>query len=174
MANMTKTGFAYLSLATALTLGGAGLLRAEAPSTGEHGRGSEWRSERLARILNLTDDQQASWKSMREQHRTEMEPLRQEGRDLHQKLRATMDAPNPDPAAVGTAMLALKQHREKMKAAETAFEGRLTSLLTPEQKTKYEALRAAHGSGRGYRGGWRAHPPAEANPDNPPGGQTEG
>jgi Spy/CpxP family protein refolding chaperone len=171
---MTTKGLKYLSAVAALTVVGAGPLRAEATSTGPRGQRGVGRSERLAKILDLTEEQQASWKSLHEQHRTDMQPLREEAHDLHQKLRAAMDAPNPDAAAVGAAMLAMKQHREKVQAAETAFQGQLSSLLTPEQKTKYDALRSAHGFGRGHWGGPRMRAPSGTSPESRPEGPTEG
>jgi len=167
---MTQRAFIHLSLAAAIATAGAGLAWADARGAGPRGRGGAARGERLATYLGLNEEQQASWKSLHEQHDTEMQPLREEGRHLHQKLRATMDAPAPDPAAVGAATLALKQHREKMRAAQKAFEGQLTSVLTPEQKTKFEAFRAAHRHGHGGRGGWKGQSPAEESPDNPPNG----
>jgi hypothetical protein len=84
-----------------------------------------------------------------------MEPLRQEGRDLHVRLRAAMKADNPDPATVGSAVLALKQHREKAEAARTAFHSRLAGVLNDEQKAKFEALTARHGGRWGGRWGRR-------------------
>ena len=101
---------------------------------------------------------------MWQQHKTEMEPLRQEGRGLRQNLKTAMDVENPDPATVGAATLALKQHRDKMKAAQEAFTGRLTALLTPEQKTKFDAFKALRG-GPGYgRGIGRRHASQSSTP----------
>jgi len=102
-----------------------------------------------------------------------MEPLMQEGRELHQRLRAAMDAENPDPAAVGAATLALKQHREKVKAAHEAFGERLKGVLSDEQKAKFEAFKTAHRAGPGRRGGFKGHRgpkggrPAESTPAAP-------
>ncbi|HEX9202874.1 MAG TPA: periplasmic heavy metal sensor [Vicinamibacteria bacterium] len=136
------------------------------------GRG-EARFQRMAEYLGLTEEQQATWKSLHEQQKTEMEPLMQEGRELHQRLRTAMDAQNPDPAAVGAATLALKQHREKVKAAHEAFGERLKGVLSDEQKAKFEAFKTAHRAGPGRRGGFKGHRgpkggrPAESTPAAP-------
>ena len=133
-------------------------------------RGPERRLGRAADYLGLSADQQANWKSLFEQHKAEIEPLRQERHQLHERLKAAMSAENPDPTAVGEATLALKSHREKMKAAHQAFETRLASTLTPEQKTKFEALKAAHHAHR-HRGRQRGHqdgPPDPEAPGKPP------
>jgi len=137
---------------------------------GPRGRG-EGRGERMAEYLGLTDEQKATWKSLHEQHKAEMQPLRQQGRELHQGLREAMDAPNPDAQVVGEASLALKAHREKVRASRDAFEKRLTGILTPEQKTKFEAFKAA----RGHRGpGGRRGPGGGKPAGGPPEPPTEG
>jgi len=183
---MGTRGLAGLSLGIAVALVGAGVARADAPGENGRGRGGEWRAERLAKVLGLSAEQQASWKSLHEQHQTEMQPMRQEGRDLYQKLKATMEVQNPDPAAVGSAMLAVKQHREKVMNAEKAFRGQLEALLTPEQKTKFDAIGAARGFGHGRWGGRGGHGPGGARQkggsdetpdgalDNPPDGVIRG
>jgi Spy/CpxP family protein refolding chaperone len=168
---MKKT-LGFVALAAALAAGGTALVAA-APDEG--GRGHRGRGERhfgrLAEYLGLSEDQKATWKSLQEQHRTEMEPLWQEGRTLHEQLRKATDAAKPDAAAVGKATLALKQHREKVRASREAFEGQLASTLTDEQKTKFEAFKAARGEGRrgghGRRGG-PGRPGPEGEPDSLP------
>ena len=159
------------TLAVAVLAGGSALVTAQATQgpggPGRHGRGDGM--GRIVEYLGLTAEQQATWKSLHEQHRTDMQPLREEGRELFQRLKAATDAENPDPATVGSATLALKQHREKVKAAQQAFEAQLTSILTPEQKTKFEAFKASHPRG-GMRGGHRGRPgPGFGAPDQPAG-----
>lgn len=143
-----------IGAALAFTLAGlAGLaLAAPAPPEGAAGsRGPSGRpalGARLAEYLGLSEPQKASFREMHEQHRTEMEPLRAEGRELRRKLREATEAPSPDATAVGEATLALRAHHEKVKAQRTAFEQKLTAQLTPEQKQKWDALRAAREFGR--------------------------
>jgi Spy/CpxP family protein refolding chaperone len=133
-----RLGFSILGVALSV----APILAATPPADG--GPSGEGHLQRVADHLGLTADQQAAWKSLFEQHKAETAPLRQEGRELHERLKAAVSTENPDPTAVGAATLALKEHRQKVKAAHSAFETRLTSTLTPEQKTKFEALKAAH------------------------------
>ena len=80
-------------------------------------------------------------------------------------VRTLMEQESPDATAVGTAMLALKQHQTKMKASHLAFEAKLKSMLTPEQKLKFEAFKAAREAGPRHDGpgGFAGHP-------MPPGG----
>jgi Spy/CpxP family protein refolding chaperone len=160
--------------ATALAAGvlGAGAILVTAGPQGpaHQGRGEGGRYQRMAEYLGLTEEQQASWKSLHEQHKTEMEPLREEGRELHERLRAAIEAENPDPTAVGTATLALKQHREKARAARQAFKEKLTSTLTPEQKTRFDAFKASHRGGPGRPGEFRGQRgPRPGGPTSQPG-----
>jgi Spy/CpxP family protein refolding chaperone len=167
---MNSKLFGISMLGVALGLTPVMAVSAEAPADSGQTRGGERRLGRAADYLGLTADQQATWKSLFEQHKAEIEPLRQEGHQLHERLKAAMSAQNPDPTAVGEATLALKNHREKMKAAHTAFQTRLTSTLTPEQKTKFEALKAAHHAHRhrGWRGGHQDGQPNPEAPGKPP------
>src|SRR5713226_3652880 len=162
-------GISILGVALAVTpvlaVGG------EAPADAGQSRGAEKHLGRAAEYLGLTADQQATWKSLFEQHKAEIQPLRQERLQLHDRLKAAVSAENPDPTAVGEATLALRKHREKMKAVHQAFETRLTGTLTPEQKTKFEALKAAHHAHRHHGAGPRRHQdgqPAPEAPQNPP------
>ena len=150
----------------------------EAPEPGRRGGYSEARFQRMAEYLGLTEEQQATWKSLHKQEKTEMQPLMQEGRELHQRLTAAMDAENADPSAVGTAALALKQHREKIKAAHEAFQQRLRGVLNEDQKAKLDAFKASHRGGHRRRGGFRGHRGlkggAPAETPNTPAAPTQG
>jgi Spy/CpxP family protein refolding chaperone len=123
----------------------------------EHGRQGwqEHRATHLAEYLGLDAQQQAAVRQLHEQQRETMKPLREEGGALRRKLREATEAEKPDAQAVGEATLALKAHRERIKAERTAFEQKLVALLTPEQKQKLEALKAARELDRGPRGGRR-------------------
>jgi Spy/CpxP family protein refolding chaperone len=144
------------TLAATVLAAGLAWAAVEPQRPGRPGRGAA-RFQRMAEYLGLTEEQQATWKSLHEQQKTEMEPLMQQGRELHQRLRAAMDAQTPDPAAVGAATLALKQHREKVKAAHEAFEQRLKGVLNDDQKTRLDAFKASHRGGPGGRGGFKGH-----------------
>jgi Spy/CpxP family protein refolding chaperone len=134
-----------------------------------HGRGQGQDGQRIAKYLGLTDEQVATWKTLHEQQRTEMQPLWDEGRKLHEALKASLDAPKPDPTTVGKATLALKAHREKMKASHEAFEAKLVAILTPEQKTKWDAMKELRGmrgpQGPGFGG---HHGPSGPGGPHPP------
>ena len=153
---MKKNTLGIMALGATVAVAGLAWAQDEPAGPGRRGYG-EARFQRMAEYLGLTEEQQATWKSLHEQEKTEMQPLMQEGRELHQRLRAAVDAENADPAVVGAATLALKQHREKMKAAHEAFEQRLKGVLNDDQKTKFDAFKASHRGSHGRRGGFKGH-----------------
>src|SRR5262245_11404971 len=132
MAMSRAIGVVMLGLT--LAAGGVGLVAAaEGQNRSDRGgRRAQW----LAQERGLTEEQKASWRAMREQHQSEMQPLLEEGRALHEKLRAALQSENPDPQAVGEATLAVEQHRKNIEAAQKAYHEKLAAQLTPEQKAK--------------------------------------
>lgn len=142
-----------------------GAVPATAQPEGEGRRDGRHGARAIVEYLDLTQEQQDSWKALREQHRDEMKAVREEGRELRQRLREALEADEPD-AVVGEAAKAAHAHRQMMKQARETFEGQLKSVLSPEQQEKYEAFKAARKAGRqghGTRGPRRGRgaPPVE-------------
>jgi Spy/CpxP family protein refolding chaperone len=122
----------------------------QGPPEGRRGQ----RGEALFEYLGLSPEQQEQWRALHEQHREAMKPFREEGRALHQQVQKSLEAGEAE-VLVGGAVRALYDHRQEMKAAREAFQGQLESVLTAEQKEKFEAFKAARGlrgKGRGGRG----------------------
>lgn len=121
-----------------------------------HAQGSDPagpRLERLARFLNLTDAQMASAQPLAETLKSRIQPLAEGARKEHQALKQLLASANPDPGQVGQAAIADHQTREQIKAAMQEFDSAFSALLTPEQKTRYEAMKALRGHrGAGKRG----------------------
>ena len=155
---MSKAGWCATAVAVAFcSVAGLSAVAAAGPQSPAPAREREWsrprgaqeRGHRLAEYLGLDEQQRASIQKLRQQQRDEMKPLFDEGRDLRKKLREATEAEKPDALAVGEATLAVKAHHDKVKAQRAAFEQKLVALFTPEQKQKYDALKAARELGRG-------------------------
>lgn len=145
-----------------------------AQSDGKRGRRGSGASG-MVEYLGLTPEQRGQFQAMREEHRKEAEPLRAEGRELHDRLRAALEADKADATAVGQAALAVKEHRDKMKASSEAFRARMRAQLTPEQAQKFDAFEAARRFGRVDRS--RGRGPGGPRPlpkDGPDGGLARG
>jgi len=160
----------------------AGTAFAQAHGGHREGRARGGGGDALADYVGLSADQREQFHAMRQQHHQELEPLLEEGRGLHESLRTALEAKNPDPAKVGTAMIALQNHRKKMEASREAFKAKMKAQLTPEQQAKLEAFEAAREVRRGSRGrgpGGEGHrppfgpgEPPDLGPDEPPPSQN--
>ena len=102
----------------------------------------------LVQVLQPRPDQLATWKQLREAQATAMKPLVQNVRDLRDQLDTAMKATPPDPATVGKLTLSLRAARQAIRALADDSEAKFVATLTPDQKTKFEALQAA---GKAFR-----------------------
>jgi Spy/CpxP family protein refolding chaperone len=96
--------------------------------------------ERLAEALNLTDQQKQQLKDYQQQHRPETEQLRKD------------------------TSLTREQKHEKMQALRQQHDQFMASILTPDQKTKWEQLKQRH---QQQEGGEEGHHHAGENQTNP-------
>ena len=97
----------------------------------------------LARYLQLTPDQIASWKQIHMDTAEAMKPLAETARGLREQIDTALDAATPDPLAVGKLAVSLDAVRDQMKALREDSQSKRLAVLTPEQKTKFEAFEAA-------------------------------
>ena len=145
---------ALSAAACAATIALAGEAGGDEPRAMRHAGGG---GAALAEYLGLTEQQKTAWRALQEERREAMKPVVEEGSALRQRLREALQAPTPDPTAVGEAALALEAHRQKTRAQHEAFQTKLEGLLDPAQKEKLKAFEAARrtlGAGRdGRRGG---------------------
>ena len=126
------------------------------------GRGAAGRVHRLGRMaeyLELSDQQRESARQLFQSYAEKVRPMREGQRGVREQLRTALDAPNPDPAQVGRLMIQIHDAREQVRAARKEMDRSFAALLTPEQRTKYDALKDARDSfgprrfGRGHRHG---------------------
>jgi len=161
-----RVGFGAI-VATAAALAVAGSLSAQ-PAQGPRGErmGPRRPMERMARYLELTEQQKEQARQLREAQRPQMEALREKMRDNHQRLRQALESETPDATLVGE--LTLEQHRLRAqgKAQRDEMQRAFKALLTPEQVTKLEAMEAAREHGMGPDGR-RPHGPGPWGEDGP-------
>ena len=156
---------------TALPL--APLLAAGGPPHGRPGAGggpffdeermerrAEHQAERLTRALDLTPEQQVTLAGLQNGLEAAVQPLADRMRAAHRQLQTLLDAASPDPAAVGTQVIAADQARDAMGAAWESFENDFTAILTEAQRAAYRILQEARpdrgrSHGRGGPGGHR-------------------
>jgi Spy/CpxP family protein refolding chaperone len=99
--------------------------------------------EAVIQFLELTDEQVAAWNALLETRRAAVEPLREQLQAVEEDLAELLQSENPDPAAVGTLVLAAQALREQIAAANQAYVDAFEALLTTEQATRLTLLRRA-------------------------------
>jgi Spy/CpxP family protein refolding chaperone len=132
------------------------------------------RAERIADLLDLTDDQRRAFDELRSRSFDGVRPKFERMRTLGEELRDLLDGASPEPAAVGAKVIALHELREELGAARDAFESELDKLLTDEQRFAFDALRKArrdfesrgprdfgHGPGPGFGHDFDEPPPID-------------
>ena len=129
-----------LVLTTIVLVVAASLVAGE-PNREERGAGE------LAHYLGLTAAQTAAWDAAREEFGAAAEPLARKHREIMSGVEAALKSGSADACAVGNQMVAAQGVANQLRAAKESFTQKQLSVLTPEQKTKYDAFVAARGEG---------------------------
>lgn len=129
---------AALLLTLGVTLASADDLRPGGKTMGRGMRGDMLRG--LSR-LDLTDDQKAQVRRIMDARRATFEALHEKIKADGQALRDAAAAPNPSPAAVGTAYLQVRADRQALRAERQEAMDEVRAILTPEQREKLDAMR---------------------------------
>ena len=107
--------------------------------------------DRLADALDLTAEQRASFTGLRDQLKSTVEPLIAEKHAAMQQLHDSVEAGSTDACALGALVVKAHGNDAAIRQAHDQFQAGLTALLTPEQKSKYDAIKSF--GPRGPRGG---------------------
>jgi Spy/CpxP family protein refolding chaperone len=94
----------------------------------------------IASTLGLSAGQKVEWDSIHQQLQANVEPLHQQLMAAHDQLESLASSSNPDATAVGKQFLAVRSLENQVKAAHESAHQKLTALLTPDQKAKFDAL----------------------------------
>ena len=122
----------------------------EGGKRGRGGRGGHEFSERFAQKLNLSEAQKQQIKDAQTAFRNENKAFFEQARDTRRQLREAKEAGDTGRATQLEAT-AKSQHAQ-MKELRKAQHERILALLTPEQRTQWEALKAEREARRGQRG----------------------
>ena len=124
---------------------------------GHHQKGG-FGGERFAEKLGLTDAQKQQVKTLQTNFREQNKAFFDSGRQTREDMRAAKQA--NDTTKLEALKATMKAQHEQMKQIQATQTAQIVALLTPEQKAKYDAIkaereakRAAHANGeRGNRG----------------------
>ncbi len=127
---------------------------------GPHEQGA--RLEHMAKVLELSDSQEAEIKVIFEAHHDSASSQREEVKANAEALKAALDAPNPDASAVGRLVIKGHQLREQSRSERETHEANIANVLTEQQLAKWEGFKAGRDRDgrRGDRAGARKGPRA--------------
>jgi Spy/CpxP family protein refolding chaperone len=97
----------------------------------------------LGQYLQLTAAQQTAWESARRDFRDGAKALFERQEQLGQQAEAALKEKSADACAIGSLMIAQQAVNDQIRSARQSMMQKFESVLTPEQKTKYEAFKAA-------------------------------
>ena len=113
------------------------------------GRGGHAFGERFAQKLNLSDAQKQQIKDAQTSFRNENKAFFEQARDTRRQIREAREA--GDAARVEQLKATAKSQHARIKELRDEQKQRILALLTPEQRTQWEALKAERGGKRGRR-----------------------
>jgi len=106
----------------------------------------------LAKV-GLSAEQREKIRGILVAERPRLEALRGERSTSKAALDASLQGPDPDPTAVGSALLRTRADRQALRAERTKVREQTLSVLTPEQRATLAGyLAGARASRRGDRG----------------------
>lgn len=99
---------------------------------------------RIFRQLDLTDDQKAQMKAIRQASREDSKPLREQMKTNRQQLQQLTENGQFDEAAVSAIASQQGQIHAQIIVAKQKVKSQMFNVLTAEQKTKLATLKAEH------------------------------
>jgi Spy/CpxP family protein refolding chaperone len=103
---------------------------------------------RLKSLLALTDTQLTDISALVKKHRQIAFPLRQDMRARNQELQRALETTEPNPNAVGQLVIARRGLNKQLRALNVKLRSDIAAVLTPEQRQKFEQLKAVRGARR--------------------------
>lgn len=97
----------------------------------------------LSRYLKLDAAQVAQLRTFNAELNASLQEIRAVRKPLQENLDALLAATSKDPCGIGNAVIALHANGDRARAAVETFDDKLSAILTPDQLTRYEALKAA-------------------------------
>ena len=99
----------------------------------------------VANVLSLSDEQVSAWLEILHAREAATRPLQQQLESRHEALNALLGSDSPDPAAVGSLVLAVRAAEKHIAATGMEANARFVELLTPQQRERLQQIREASG-----------------------------
>ena len=148
---MNKTK--WMSMAAVLTLTTSLAIAApHGDRGGKHGRHGKRGGElgaRFAEKLNLSDAQKQQIRDLQQSFRESNKAFFEQAHDTRRQMKEAREA--GDQARLDSLKATAKSQHERMKQLRQDQHQRVLALLTPEQRTQFEAMKAEREARRGER-----------------------
>jgi periplasmic protein CpxP/Spy len=144
----------WMTMAAVMTLSASLAFAAPHDGFGKGGKrgrhGGQMFGQRMAEKLNLTDAQKQQIRDLNKSFRQNNKQVFENAKALRKELRAAREA--NDTAKLESLKPQMETQRAQMKQLHDAQQARIVSLLTAEQRTQWEALKAERQQRREQRG----------------------
>lgn len=142
----TVLGMAALGLVLTMMAAGGQVFGQEARGARERGarsvdapRGGNL-TGRIARLLDMTDAQRESTRTLVDDHLEAIQPLRERAAEARQSIRGQLES-DADATAIGNAVLSAREVGAELRAANEGLREALRETLTPEQQERLDGIR---------------------------------
>jgi hypothetical protein len=99
--------------------------------------------QQVRSALNLSDAQSNGLQALMTMRQQSIEQIMTSADGAHQKLEDLMKQPNPNPAELGSAVLAVRSIHDGIEAAQDKFRTDFKALLTTDQRSTLDKLNTA-------------------------------
>jgi len=97
----------------------------------------------VAQFLGFSNSQTAQFQAVLQNLQSTIGPLQQQAADAQQLLEQLANSDNPDPAAIGGRLLAVRAIQKQILAALDSYHKLFVALLTTDQMQKVQAVAQA-------------------------------
>ena len=97
----------------------------------------------VAQFLGFSDSQTAQFQKLLQNLQSNIGPLQQQAAAAQQSLEQLANSDNPDPAAIGARLLAIRAIQKQFQAALDSYHKLFAALLTTDQMQKVGAVNQA-------------------------------
>jgi Heavy-metal resistance len=97
----------------------------------------------VAHVLDLSSDQITAWSAILHARETAIQPLAQQAQAQQQAIAQALGGANPDPLAVGQAVVALHSLQVQIAAVNSQSAADFEKILTTDQLQRLNGIRGA-------------------------------
>ena len=149
-----------MSALSVAALGGALLASPTAEARSPQGKAKHQRGdrvERLCKLVECTDAQQAKLTKIHDSAKEDFQKSRAKQKDLRERIAAESNKKNPSDKKIERLREQMKNNREATKAQRERVKGQVAKVLTDEQERKLKKAMAKRANKRGDNKGKRPH-----------------